>query len=217
MTKKQLRGIADNLRANQTKTERAFADRLIRAQWLFEEQFIIGFYIVDFLIPASMQIIEIDGSVHFHNKKRPRDKKRAEWLADLGFRIKRIPADQVGTYPLRKLRAKNRKRTPAQFDAAMTLAEERSVEYFKRGDQQAFILRADQFARQHRDNLPRLIKTSRRLPSVPLERTMDQVLDADMEYNAHVYSEIDRLDEEFDAQVEQGKMLPRLIKRPSTG
>lgn len=76
----------------QTNFEAMFAFRLRQSGVTYQEQVIIGRYIVDFLIPAKMAIVELDGSQHWMSpRQRDHDRERDAFLQTIGFTIFRIP------------------------------------------------------------------------------------------------------------------------------
>jgi len=64
----------------------------------FRRQVVIGSFIVDFVAPATKLIVEIDGP--YHQRRRSADARRDRKLARLGYRVLRLPADQVVAPPL---------------------------------------------------------------------------------------------------------------------
>ena len=89
----KLQEYAIKLKNNPSWCELAFKKVLDRTRLHYEEQVIIGFYIVDFVLPERMIIIEIDGAQH--KKKRNYDNTRDCWLKGLGFKVVRIPSKDV--------------------------------------------------------------------------------------------------------------------------
>ena len=57
----------------------------------------IGNYIVDFFAPAARLVIEVDGAHHFEVTKAKYDKKRSEYLEQLGLKVLRFDDRQVLT------------------------------------------------------------------------------------------------------------------------
>ena len=52
-----------------------------------------GLYIVDFLAPSARLVVEVDGG--YHARRARADERRDRNLARLGYRVLRLPADQV--------------------------------------------------------------------------------------------------------------------------
>jgi len=71
-------------RRNPTKAEAAFKKFLI-GKIKFRTQRMYSFYIVDFLFPDKWAIVELDGSSH--EGKELYDRKRDDFLANLGFDV----------------------------------------------------------------------------------------------------------------------------------
>ena len=61
----------------------------------FRRQVILGPFIVDFLAPSARLIVEVDGGVHL--SQQDADRRRDGALAELGFRVVRVSADDVVT------------------------------------------------------------------------------------------------------------------------
>ena len=56
----------------------------------FRRQHSIGNYIVDFFLASEKLVIELDGNPHVEYHKIEQDKKRDQYLEDLGFSILRF-------------------------------------------------------------------------------------------------------------------------------
>lgn len=67
----------------------------------FDFQVRIGFYIADFVFPAHMLIIEIDGSSH--KGREDHDAARDRFLVAHGFTVWRIPNAHANQWPLKKI------------------------------------------------------------------------------------------------------------------
>lgn len=55
----------------------------------FHRQKVIGDYIVDFYCASAKRVIELDGSQHFEEEGIIQDKRRDEYLHNLGLIVKR--------------------------------------------------------------------------------------------------------------------------------
>ena len=62
-----------------------------------ERQVIIGWYIVDFLLPHKELIIELDGNQHFTFDGITDDIFRTAWLKEIGFDIVRYSNNEIMT------------------------------------------------------------------------------------------------------------------------
>jgi very-short-patch-repair endonuclease len=51
--------------------------------------------VFDFYCPAARLALEIDGSTHWDDDKRAKDKARDAWLANQGITVMRIGAGEV--------------------------------------------------------------------------------------------------------------------------
>ena len=59
----------------------------------FRRQLVIGAYIVDFAAPAVRLVVEVDGG--YHAERRRADARRDCALAELGWRVVRVPVELV--------------------------------------------------------------------------------------------------------------------------
>ncbi|MHB8069405.1 MAG: endonuclease domain-containing protein [Desulfobaccales bacterium] len=94
----KLKGSARQLRQNLTDSERVLWRRLRGKQIegvQFYRQKPIGDYIVDFYAPKAKLVIEIDGSQHFEAMHAEKDKKRDEYLNNLGLLVLRFDSRQA--------------------------------------------------------------------------------------------------------------------------
>ncbi len=89
-----LKNTARTLRKNMTGAERLLWSRIRRKQicgYQFYRQKTVDNYIVDFYCPAASIIVEVDGSQHYHERGRKKDKIRDAYLNGLGFQVLRFP------------------------------------------------------------------------------------------------------------------------------
>ena len=90
---KKLKNLARELRKNMTDAERRLWSRIRRKQlknYQFYRQKNIGNYIVDFYCPAAKLIVEVDGGHHYSSENIQKDKKRDDYLINLGFTVLRF-------------------------------------------------------------------------------------------------------------------------------
>lgn len=88
--------IAKRLRRESTKTEEILWQELRRKQLdgrKFRRQQPIGGFVVDFYCPSERLIVEVDGSIHEHQKEN--DAIRQELLESLGLRFVRVSTGEV--------------------------------------------------------------------------------------------------------------------------
>jgi very-short-patch-repair endonuclease len=109
MHKKLQQELARDLRKSQTPSEKILWRHLRRKAidgHRFLRQVIIrylvessreGFFIVDFLCPESMLVIEDDGSVH--DQKLDHDRAREDILIRLGYKVVRFSNDEIFSDP----------------------------------------------------------------------------------------------------------------------
>jgi very-short-patch-repair endonuclease len=94
----KLKNTARTLRKNMTDTEKLLWSRIRRKQlkgYQFYRQKTVGNYIVDFYCPSAMLIIELDGSQHYTDKGKQKNKIRDQYLIGLGFQVMRYPSTDV--------------------------------------------------------------------------------------------------------------------------
>ena len=99
MNKLQNKNLTENskiLRKEMTKEERhLWYDFLKQLPETVHRQKVIGKYIVDFYIPKSALIIELDGSQHYICENRENDIERDEFLSKQGFSVLRYTNRQI--------------------------------------------------------------------------------------------------------------------------
>ena len=89
---------ARRLRKEMTLSERTLWSRLRRKQLRgvqFYRQKPIGSYIVDFYVPESKLVVEVDGSQHLDSTHEPNDAERDLYLESAGLQILRFNNIQV--------------------------------------------------------------------------------------------------------------------------
>lgn len=89
---KELRDRAKQLRRNMTVAERKLWQRLRNRKLIanFHRQRVIGTYICDFVSLDYGLVIEVDGSQHFEETGKLRDRTRDNYLQSLGFKVLRF-------------------------------------------------------------------------------------------------------------------------------
>jgi len=95
---RKLKNTARTLRKNMTDTEKLLWSRIRRKQlkgYQFYRQKTVGNYIVDFYCPSALLIIELDGSQHYTDEGKQKDKIRDQYLIGLGFQVMRYPSTEV--------------------------------------------------------------------------------------------------------------------------
>jgi very-short-patch-repair endonuclease len=83
-------GLKRRLRSEMTPAEKKLWLLLRGKQFeglKFRRQHGIGPYIVDFYCPEKRLVIEVDGDVHAHEKQITIDKKREDYLKELGLLV----------------------------------------------------------------------------------------------------------------------------------
>lgn len=97
---KHIKKFADRMRRRLSAHELMFPRRLTLSNVAaFDFQVRIGFYVADFVFPAKMLIVEIDGLNH----SPEHDAKRDEWLARAGFTTWRIKNSAAAFWPLNRI------------------------------------------------------------------------------------------------------------------
>jgi very-short-patch-repair endonuclease len=102
-TAKDLKRFQREMRRKPTPSERAFASRLLEAGLDFKQQMILGFFILDFVFPAHMVVIELDGAVHDDPAKSRYDHWRDEFIEQCGFIVLRLTNKESVTYDVNKI------------------------------------------------------------------------------------------------------------------
>ena len=90
---KYLKEFRKELRKNPTKAESQLWKALQKSQLAgrrFRRQHSIGNYIVDFYCVNEKLIVELDGQVHDNFVNEEYDRKRTEYLENLGFKVLRF-------------------------------------------------------------------------------------------------------------------------------
>ena len=81
---------ARKLRKDMTKEERhLWYDGLKKLPVTVHRQKVLGNYIVDFYIASAKLVIELDGSQHYEEHGRIKDKERDAYLQSIGCRVLR--------------------------------------------------------------------------------------------------------------------------------
>ncbi|MBU6391806.1 MAG: DUF559 domain-containing protein [Planctomycetes bacterium] len=95
---KSLKQFSRELRKNMTNAEKLLWSK-IRGKQLKGHQFyrqkIIANYIVDFYCPKAKLIIELDGGQHFGKEGEEKDRKRDNYMANLGIKVFRFSDREV--------------------------------------------------------------------------------------------------------------------------
>ncbi|PEN06485.1 DNA methylase [Longimonas halophila] len=94
---RNLRPLARALRKNMTKSERRLWTHLRRKQrgYTFNQQFIIGRYIVDFYARQLRLAIEVDGVTHDYEQGDGSDAERQRALEALGITMLRFSSTRI--------------------------------------------------------------------------------------------------------------------------
>jgi len=80
----------------ETTIERLMKEFLIKQGIKFEQEYKIGKYWVDFYVPEMNLCIEVDGNYwHSLEKQVERDKRKDDFLRELGYNILRIKEDEI--------------------------------------------------------------------------------------------------------------------------
>ena len=86
----KLTGNAKRLRREMTREERhLWYDFLKQLPVTVHRQKILGHFITDFYIASSKLVIELDGSQHYEEDNRQRDRERDAWLESEGYVVLR--------------------------------------------------------------------------------------------------------------------------------
>jgi len=93
---KMLKSFKQEMTRKQTYSERLFERRLIGNKIDYKKQLILGFYILDFVIPSKMISVEVDGG--YHNNQKIKDMMRDNFINKCGYTVIRINNDDVGLF-----------------------------------------------------------------------------------------------------------------------
>ena len=94
----KIKHFSNYLRTNMTPEEKhLWYDFLKRLPVTVKRQYVIGNYIVDFLIFSKKMIIEIDGRQHGLPENKEADIERDEKLRQMGFTVFRYTNEQINT------------------------------------------------------------------------------------------------------------------------
>jgi very-short-patch-repair endonuclease len=95
---KKLKKYSRDLRKDMTFAERLLWEKIRRKQLKdhqFYRQKILGNYIVDFYCAKANLVVEVDGSQHYLEEGRKKDKKRDDYLNKLGLKVLRFSNREV--------------------------------------------------------------------------------------------------------------------------
>ena len=88
---KNILALARTKRKNMTPWERKLWYKFLRRYKVkFRRQEVIGNYIADFYCPEARLIVELDGSGHYSEEQKEKDKIRTENLEKMGYKVIRI-------------------------------------------------------------------------------------------------------------------------------
>ena len=91
-----LRGNAQRLRREMTKEERRlWFDCFKQMEETVKRQHVMGPYIMDFYCAAAKLVIELDGSQHYEEEGKQKDRKRDQYLEGLGLLVKRYSNSDI--------------------------------------------------------------------------------------------------------------------------
>ena len=92
----RLTGSAQKLRREMTREERRLWYDFLKPMGIqAHRQKTNGFYIVDFYIPSSKLVIELDGTQHFETEGKQSDRARDGYLRELGLTVLRYANNEV--------------------------------------------------------------------------------------------------------------------------
>ncbi len=94
----ELKKVKREMTSKPTWAEKAFRDRLKMAGVNFKTQMILGFFILDFVFPEQMLVIELDGGIH--ECRRNYDQWRDEFVRECGFSTVRLGNEKAMTWDI---------------------------------------------------------------------------------------------------------------------
>ena len=95
---KELKDCSRELRKNTTDAENLLWTKIRCKQlkgYQFYRQKIIGNYIVDFYCSQANLIIEVDGSQHYNDEAKQKDRMRDDYMLRFGLRVLRFSDREV--------------------------------------------------------------------------------------------------------------------------
>lgn len=104
-TKHDLKRFQRTSRHHPTHAEWVFAQRLRTTGLPFKQQMILGFYILDFVLPTKLIAIEIDGSNHDSDARKLYDERRTAFIRRAGFQVIRVRNEDAGIWDFAPVQA----------------------------------------------------------------------------------------------------------------
>jgi very-short-patch-repair endonuclease len=98
----ELKHRSKEMKKTPTVYEKSFADRLKKNKIYYKPQFVIGRYIVDFLLGYKV-IVEIDGDSHLELDQIDYDRKRTQYFNSMGYKVIRIDNAGVNEFNIERL------------------------------------------------------------------------------------------------------------------
>jgi len=110
MSKKRRRGynlnrFAQEMRVNPTSGELVMLGRLEMSGLKFKHQQPAGCYIVDFMVPSKLVIIEVDGKYHEDAEQQTKDARRQHYLETMGFHFFRVKNGESALFDFEQIRS----------------------------------------------------------------------------------------------------------------
>lgn len=118
-TAQELKKYKARLKTHMTKEEKYVESQLKLIGVEYKKQMILGFYIMDFILPTKMINIEVDGGIH--KKTAKRDYLRDQFTKKCGFIVIRIKNENVYSFDYNIL-LKYPEFTLPQFRTGLALA-----------------------------------------------------------------------------------------------
>ena len=88
---KCLTPLSQGLRKNMTKEEKhLWYDFLKKIPYQFNRQKVIGKYIADFYCSKAKLVVELDGSQHYEEENKQKDKERDQYLGEMDTKVLRF-------------------------------------------------------------------------------------------------------------------------------
>jgi very-short-patch-repair endonuclease len=119
---KQLKVFQGRMRRKPTAPEKVILDRLKDNGIDFKFQMILGFYILDIVIPARMLVIEIDGTSHNSAKAKIYDASRTDFIERCGFSVIRLRNEIAESWSLNDIENYGKVSTDKMFRSGLAKA-----------------------------------------------------------------------------------------------
>ena len=92
--------LAQKMRRMPTSGELVMLGRLEMSGLKFRHQCQMGMYIVDFMIPSKLVVLEVDGGYHQKPEQIKKDARRDKYMITMGLTVIRVPNEEAHSFDL---------------------------------------------------------------------------------------------------------------------